>query len=178
MKKILVVGSGFSVKEWFVKNKEKLILFDEIHAINHSCMVIDGPFYHHISTDFKLNKEVTIEQFKKNDNLKIKTICCEHKKTPLWIKLENNGGTMFFAVCCHVFNTNKFDCKIYCIGCDFDYSGSSTHFYGKGGKDPLRAGESALKIGLDILNKFGIFYNLSDNQNSFLPFEKIDVSDI
>lgn len=81
-------------------------------------------------------------------------------------------------------NTKK-ELRIYVIGSDFDYS-SRSHFYDispeyRGTQDPLRYGEKWLTDSLDYLDtaskKFNTkIYNLSDNPNSLLPFEKVSLS--
>ena len=175
MKNILIIGSGSNSKKWYETNFEKLSVFNEIHAINHACAFMKKPFIQHMSTDFKKNDSIPVEEWNQHKRLIIKKVCGNSTKEPLRLMLQYAEGSMFLEACCHVFNVNKFDCKIFCIGCDFDYSGDSTHFYGKGGKDPLRVGKEKLLINLEILGKLGVFFNLSDNPNSLLPFEKVEL---
>jgi hypothetical protein len=175
VKNILIIGSGSNSKKWYETNFEKLSVFNEIHAINHACVFMKKPFIQHMSTDFKKNDSIPVEEWNQHKRLIIKKVCGNSTKEPLRLMLQYAEGSMFLEACCHVFNVNKFDCKIFCIGCDFDYSGDSTHFYGKGGKDPLRVGKEKLLINLEILGKLGVFFNLSDNPNSLLPFEKVEL---
>ena len=172
MKNILIIGSGSNSKEWYETNFEKLGVFDEIHAINHACVFMKKPFIQHMSTDFKKNDSIPVEEWNQQKQLVIKKISGNALRHPLNLKLDGGSTTMFVDTCIHIFNTEKFNCKIFCIGCDFDYSGDNTHFYGKGGKDPLRVGKEKLLVNLEILGKLGVFFNLSDNPNSLLPFEK------
>lgn len=166
---VLIVGSGLGINEWYQKNLGSLSRFDEIRAINNAVRVFTVPVIHHVSGDFfVLNKELE-EDCKKHIT---ETVCLNVLKAPLAIRLSEAGETMFVTTCVHVFNTYGFNCRVHCIGCDFDYKGPTTHFYGNGGLDPLREGNEKLLHNLKILDALGIFYNLSDNPNTLLPFKR------
>lgn len=170
IRRILLMGSGFGVQEWYNLNKEKLNFFHELHAINSAMRVFDRPFVHHVSTDFYQTHEKPTPEIAK---LITETVCGNALKHPLFLTLERGSQTMFVDACCHLFNKYQFDCQVYVIGCDFDYSGPTTHFYGKGGLDPLRLGKEKLVLNLKILGLLGIFKNLSGNPKSLLPFEQV-----
>jgi len=171
---ILVVGSGYGIKEWYKNNLSKFVRFNEIRAINNAVRIFTTPVIHHVSGDFYvLNKELE-EDCKKHIT---ETVCLNTLKIPLYVRMSPAGDTMFSNICCHIFNTYGFNCRVHVIGCDFDYSGPATHFYGQGGLDPLREGQDKLVHNLKILNALGIFYNLSNNPNTLLPFKRSTILD-
>ncbi len=169
-RRILIVGSGFGVNEWYLANKAKLGFFHEVHAINNAMRIFETPFVHHVSTDFYQYNEKPTEETTK---LMTQIICGTSLKHPLHMTLEKGSQTMFIDTCCHMFNKYGFECVVYVIGCDFDYNGPTSHFYGKGGRDPLRLGREKLVINLKVLGLLGIFRNLSGNPKSLLPFEQV-----
>lgn len=146
--------------------------FDEVYAINNSVRFFKTKVIHHVSTDFYDSNKPIEQECKK---FIVKTIKGTNLKTPLRIYIEGQT-TMFVETCCHIFNLYGFGCKVYVIGCDYDYEGEKTHFYGKGGLDPFRMGRNILSFNLKILNCLGIFYNISDNPRTMLPFPKVDYS--
>ena len=196
-KYILIVGSGNGVEEWVKEHIEYINMFDEVIALNNAWYLmnkynINFLWYH--STDFhifgKLQPPHEIQQ---------KTI---KKYYDPYFKKKYGDKTVLEDMLVTVYSKYLFTPITVCIiGCDLDYSGNKTHFYGQGkqipdvqrmlqynepslvGKhaDPLRFGKEFIINRLKNLQTDAYwvrFVNLSDNPNSLFPYTKIPVEQL
>jgi hypothetical protein len=90
---------------------------------------------------------------------------------------------MILNVCYDLLNKSilrQEKCTIGIIGCDLIYNRTQSHFYNGGTDDPLLLGIDTLKSHLNNLqNSFtfshNLIYNLSEESDTLLPFEKISI---
>jgi predicted O-methyltransferase YrrM len=165
--RILILGSGPNALE----DVKKINLDDfTVLGINNTWKLrcCDFVIYPH---DYKCD-----DLFWKDKSIKIANYdqFCEK----FGYRISQRGDSMFFnAVYYSV--VNWCPKEIYCLGCDMDYSGEKTHFYGKGAPDPLRLSNLSyfLERVQNVVSGTKI-YAVTDNEKTKLPFQQIKVDDL
>lgn len=192
--KYIIIGSAWYITDWLKHNHSS-------DAMNQSCIVAINNSMSEISkyrlvhrwytgTDFFIKKQLTDPSF----NLHV--ICNNYKFGYSSIitgdflfhphgYYDPLGGTMIINVCYDLLNKSvarNHPIKIGIIGCDLIYNRSTSHFYEGGADDPMRLGIENLKSYLLQLNSTfqttgNQIYNLSENSETLLPFDRISLKE-
>lgn len=186
MKKYLLIGSGPQIVEWYDEyGKRTLSAGYKLVAINNAWRVDPANLYIWLrSTDYEALKNPM-----PNDDVRESWI--DPTADTDWAEWQmpfqyrrKQSGTMFLNACYYLIN-RAFEkgksCIILVAGCDMTYPEGKSHFYGNGGKDPLRLGVAYLKRQLNLLKDFtdkGWYqiYNVSLEKETLLPFARIHPS--
>jgi hypothetical protein len=180
MFKRLLVGSAHYVPEWWSQNGSK---FADAYCINNSIRVVkDQHNVWYVSEDYFKDNDYDLRKMldgciDEDFYVRIKSIM---SMSPHWYSCQHNG-TMLVNACRDILNNATMSgerTELYLIGCDLDYSGSKTHFYGQGTPDPRRIPDDILKGHLNKLISdyvpYHRIYNLGP-QPSFLPFPSAQI---
>lgn len=182
--KILLVGSGPYIEDWYRDNKH-LITKDVLVVAMNNAWALDPERVDLwcFANDYFITAQCPP---KHEDWHKLRCfragVTSHWIKSPFWYDQAGGSGTMFLNTAYHLINLM---CKsvlprvpIYCIGCDMVYTGDKTHFYGKGDPDPLRMGEDWLNHALYTLSMATSFelYNANLDKESRLPFQRKSLS--
>lgn len=180
--KLLLVGSGWYVKDWWQQIGTRLN-FSYVIAINNAMMVTKEKTTHwYIPSDFIFDKKYDLTSFKNNRRgLNITSYFIEK---PYWY-WDANNGTMILNCLYDILNRaviSNYKVELYIIGCDLIYNKEINHFYGVGTPDPLRIGEQSLKNHLlELKSKYEsnncVIKNLSTYE-TLLPFDRINISEL
>lgn len=176
----LLVGSAHYVPEWWSQNGAK---FKDAYCINNSIRVVKEQHnVWYVSEDYFKDNDYDLRKMldgciDSDFYVRIKSIM---SMSPHWYTCPHNG-TMLVNACRDILNNATMSgerTELYLIGCDLDYSGSKTHFYGEGTPDPRRIPDDILKGHLNKLISdyvpYHRIYNLGP-QPSFLPFPAAQV---
>lgn len=180
--KCLLVGSGWYVKDWWIKYNE-YIKFNYVFAMNNALLVTKEKTTHwYIPNDFIYNKNYDLTAFKLNRlDLNVTSYYIEK---PHWYWDPNNGTTILNCLY-DILNRsilNEYKVELYTIGCDLIYNVDQSHFYGKGTPDPLRLGEDSLKKHLtdidNLYKSYGCSIKNLSTYDTLLPFDKENILNI
>jgi len=163
---ILIVGSGPDAPGWLERWQARLDAFDQVFAINHAWILMKRPYIWAHSIDVKQDRPAKGDPMLRGEVTG--SAYAPYKETPNYYA---GGRTMLLSVTYHALNSYP-GAVVGVIGNNLTYEGPQTHFYGTGGKDPLRYGLPWLTRNLSILDKAGELYNLSPVSVSLLPFKK------
>jgi hypothetical protein len=175
----LVVGSGPGVDAWWLEHKSYFI--DEGYAIcpiNNAVAVTDADttIWYRSGNYGGLQPTADVTLCKGQNTL--------WATRPLWYKQPPGFGgrcecSMFLDTVYFRLNDSVRDghvAHVVVVGCDMNYDGDQTHFYGKGAPDPLRFGAEWLDTELARIPQvycaaFSFIYNASEGR-SRLPFDR------
>ena len=140
MKKVFLIGSAPYSPEWWSRHKHQV---EVAHVLNNAKQITgdhEGVWY--VATDYVIHSNYSFQPLQQaNGNewhrcrmvsdylLRPKGYTCPHH------------GTMILNASYDILNRGMLADEHYelnLVGCDLDYSGATTHFYGKGTADPLR----------------------------------------
>ena len=159
MIQVFLIGSAPYAPLWWEKHKDKV---HTAHCINNAKSIVGnktGTWY--ISTDFPIHNDYSFKSIQERS--KEEWNYCPIVSQPL---LKPHGysceyhGTMVLNACYDILNRATLACEptqLNLVGCDLDYSGKETHFYGKGTPDPMRIPkedleEHLLKLFIDFMD--------------------------
>lgn len=187
MKRVLLVGSAPNAQVWLTSNAIPADVV--VCGINNAWYLVRHRMNKwYAAGDFFSGKSQVIPKqeefdglFWRNGEMNLGSVVGSFLRFPYWYP-SPCGGTMILNCLYDLINryyAEKESVEIFIIGCDLVYSGNTTHFYGKGDADPLRAGTEWLTIELNNLKlktETGVIpnvriFNLSTGE-SLLPFER------
>lgn len=179
MEKVYLIGSAHYAPIWWDRHKHHV---EVAHCINNAKSIVGnhiGNWY--MSTDFLIHNDYSFKkiQERSRDDWHYCPVVSAGLQKPFGYECEYHG-TMLLNACYDILNrallhSSKVELNL--VGCDLDYSGKNTHFYGEGTPDPRRIPDDILlghlhKVEEDFSPMHKIV-NLGP-QPSFLPFKPGD----
>lgn len=181
LRKILIIGSAPDAPEWWAKNGDRwLDAAFSVVCINNAWRAIPTEHVHYWIRPNDFKGEHPPECVPRNSALpryKADSYRMWYAK-PDW---DSQVQTTFTHALYHLSNMAKHDqvrLAVHCVGCDFDYERSQTHFYEGGQRDPLRYGVPALTRALSKLHhvytmRGHVIFNAGGHEPTLLPFLRV-----
>lgn len=141
LRKVLLLGSAAYLTEWWEQHRDAYVNSGfAIVAMNNACQVVGDDCHLWLVPNDYSGSHSAAEYIPTNKG----GIAGATNKARNWVDRpywSHCPTTIMTSSVCHLLNEAVRDgCQIevHLAGCDMVYSGDKTHFYGNGGKDPLR----------------------------------------
>lgn len=179
IRQILLVGSGSYIADWWAENRERYRGFSVV-AMNNACAVVGDDCDLWLIPDDYSGENRAADYIPSNAGGYPRATNRQGNwiTKPLWI---GQPTTMMISALCHLLNEARLDnCRleVHLAGCDMIYEGDKTHFYGKGGLDPLRYTDGQLEVAQRQLieayrRKKSTIFNAGGQDSTRLIFDRV-----
>lgn len=180
LRKVLLIGSGYDLPEWWAQNGQKYIDAGfSVVAMNNAIAASGDHTYLWLAPNDYNGQHVAADYIPSNVGGYPRATNPEGNwiNKPYWSKKPT---TVMLSSLCHLLNEallDKCELIVHMAGCDMIYRDGQTHFYGAGSCDPLRYGANDLVAAMNKISRMYArhncrIFNVGNQADTLLTFKR------